>query len=359
MSDEQLARWLLAVLQEHWDEAEKLIREAPVDPESLIAFCRKTDIAPWIHSRLSDAGRLDLVGPEAARRLTEIRTKVRHDNLLLISQAERALDLLTEAGVDPVLLKGLDLIHRVYRRFDERTLDDVDLLVSRDQLRPALAALESGGWRVPPEPKRSHYIRSSHHLGLTSPGPVTVEFELHWNLAQELRFRVDVSGILERSRETDIGGRRVRRMDDHDLVAHLLLHHFTHYFDRRLKWAVDLRAISSQPGFRWDLVVERLRSWDAGVVSGFAVLHLRKLFPDWIPESVVEALPTAAWRRALTRPLESDHPLDLFQGTRNRCVQLYLAAVMLDRPSLLPRWLVHRTLRDQRPSENPLDRPSK
>ena len=358
MSEAQHARLLLAILQEHWDEAERLTRAEPVDPESLIALCRQTDISPWIHSCLSGAGRLGLVGPEAARGLTEIRTKVRHDNLLLISQAERALDLLAEAGVKPVLLKGLDLIHRVYRRFDERTLDDVDLLVARDHLRPALAALESGGWRVPPEPKRSHYIRSSHHLGLTSPGPVTDEFELHWNLAQELRFRVDVSGLLDRAREIEIGGRRVRRLDDHDLVAHLLLHHFTHYFDRRIKWAVDLRAISSQPGFRWDLVVERLRSWDAGVVSGFAVLHLRKLFPDWIPESVVEALPTAAWRRALTRPLESDHPLDLFRGTRNRRVQLYLAAVLLERPSLLPRWLVHRTRRDQRPSENPLDRPA-
>ena len=358
MSEAQHARLLLAILQEHWDEAERLTRAAPVDPESLIALCRQTDISPWIHSRLSGAGRLGLVGPEAARGLTEIRTKVRHDNLLLISRAERALDLLAEVGVKPVLLKGLDLIHRVYRRFDERTLDDVDLLVARDQLRPALAALESGGWRVPPEPKRSHYIRSSHHLGLTSPGPVTVEFELHWNLAQELRFRVDVSGLFDRAREIEIGGRRVRRLDDHDLVAHLLLHHFTHYFDRRIKWAVDLRAISSQPDFRWDLVVERLRSWDAGVVSGFAVLHLRKLFPDWIPESVVEALPTAAWRRALTRPLESDHPLDLFRGTRNRRVQLYLAAVLLERPSLLPRWLVHRTRRDQRPSENPLDSPS-
>ena len=58
------------------------------------------------------------------------------------------------------------------------------------------------------------------------------------------------------------------------------------------------------------------------------------------------------------RPLESDHPLDLFRGTRNRRVQLYLAAVLLERPSLLPRWLVHRTRRDQRPSENPLDRPA-
>ena len=107
----------LAILQERWQEAEALVREAPVDPEPFVAVCRQTDAVPWIHSRLAAAGRLELVGTEAAQRLTTIRTKVRHDNLLLIAQAERALELLKNAGVTPVLLKGFDLIHRVYRRF--------------------------------------------------------------------------------------------------------------------------------------------------------------------------------------------------------------------------------------------------
>jgi Uncharacterised nucleotidyltransferase len=352
----QHERLLLAILRERWDEAETLAPVARAEPGTFVEFCRQADITPWVHSRLSETGRLGLVGEDAARRLTEIRTKVRNDNLLLISQAERAFDLLREAGVTPVVLKGLDVLHRVYARFDERTIDDVDLLVAEAQLRPALSALEAGGWEVPPEPQRSHYIRSSHHLGLTSPGPVTVQFELHWNLAQTMRFRVDPAGLIERSRPLSIGDRPVRRLDDHDLVAHLLLHHFTHYFDRRIKWAVDLRKIASQPEFRWDAVVERLRSWDAAVVSGFAVLHLRKLFPELIPDAVAEALPAGAWRQALLRPLKSDHPMDLFRATRTRRVQLYLAAVMLERPSLLPRWLIHRTVRDSRPSANPLER---
>ena len=60
-----------------------------------------------------------------------------------------------------------------------------------------------------------------------------------------MRFAIDERQLHERARPLSIGGHQVLRMDDHDLVAHLLLHQFSHYFDRRLKWAVDIEAITS------------------------------------------------------------------------------------------------------------------
>jgi hypothetical protein len=80
-----------------------------------------------------------------------------------------------------------------------------------------------------------------------------------------------------------------------------------------------------------------------------SVVHLAKVLPDWVPETIRGELPVALWRRALTRPLLSDHPLDLFRGVQDRRVRHYLAAVLLERPALLPRWLVRRALRERRP----------
>ena len=62
--------------------------------------------------------------------------------------------------------------------------------------------------------------------------------------------------------------RDVLRLDDHDAAAHLLLHHVQHYFDRRLKWALDLRRIVGEPGFRWSTVAERLRQWGGRGAAG-------------------------------------------------------------------------------------------
>jgi len=131
-------RLLLALVRGDWDEAERLHADSPVDA-GFAETCRECDVHPQIHALLERRGRLDLAGA-AAGPLGELRAKVRHDNMLLIARAEQALDALLGRGITPLALKGFDLIHRVYG-FDERTLDDVDLLLPRESLREALAAL--------------------------------------------------------------------------------------------------------------------------------------------------------------------------------------------------------------------------
>ncbi len=356
MADEQHARLLLAIVERRWTDAERLAPVAVGDPAGFVALCRQCDVPTWVHALLAGGGREHLAGAEALRQLAAIRSKVQRDNLLLLSLAERALDTLSAAGIVPVALKGLDLLHRVYARFDERTLDDIDLLVAPHELPAALAALEAAGWRAPAEPQRTHYVRSSHHLPLLAPAPVKVELELHWNLVQERRYRVDGGALLERAVPTVISGRRLLRLEDHDAVAHLLLHHFTHYFDRKLKWAVDLHALAGRPDFHWALVAGRIREWGATAACAMSLEHLAKLVPSWIPPEIRARLPVAAWRRGLTLPLRSGHPLELFRARQRRAVQLFLASALLERPALLPAWVVHRVLRDRRRGSHPLDR---
>ncbi|HKQ59952.1 MAG TPA: nucleotidyltransferase family protein, partial [Candidatus Polarisedimenticolaceae bacterium] len=273
MGEHHQARLLLAAVQQRWDEYDRLAAHEPPAPEPFLRLAREADVLPWLHARLAESGRLARTGP-IDQALARARQKVRHDNLLLVARAETALDLLLGARVVPVALKGLDALHRLYPQFDLRTVDDVDLLLRFEQLEPALAALEGAGWRVASDAARTHFVRSSHHLPLTAPGPIPVELELHWSLAQEQRFHVDPAGLIARALPLDVGGRSVLRLEDHDAATHLLLHHFTHYFDRRLKWLLDLVALAGQPGFDWERVVGRAREWGAAAACGFALVHL-------------------------------------------------------------------------------------
>ena len=120
-----------------------------------------------------------------------------------------------------------------------------------------------------------------------------------------------------------------------------------HYFDRRLKWALDLRHLVAEPGFRWASVAERLLAWGARGAGSLALVHLVRLFPDLGTREALAALPAAAWRRAALLPLRSTHPLDLYRGTRRRWVQLWLAGVALERPRDLPGYLRRRAVRDR------------
>jgi hypothetical protein len=153
-----------------------------------------------------------------------------------------------------------------------------------------------------------------------------------------------------------VAGRPVLRLDDHDSAAHLLLHHVSHYFDRRLKWAIDLRHLVAGESFLWETVAERLLRWGGAQASGMALRHLRRLHPGAVPEEALRHLPVGGWRRMLTAPLRSSHPLEWFRGTRNRWIQLYLAAALLENPSNLPRYLLHRARRDHVRGTGPVER---
>jgi hypothetical protein len=355
MTEIHHARLLLAIMRQDWDSAQALVSDGTPDPAVFLELCRQTTIPSHLHTLLSQADRWSLVGKQVADELTTIRNKVRQDNMILLARAEQSIDLLLEAGIVPVGLKGLDTLHRFYPSFDGRLLDDVDLLIRREELQPALAALRSAGWRLPSEAELVYYIRASHHLPLDSPGPIPVAFELHWNLAQGIRYTIDVPQLFARAQPLDVAGREILRLEDHDLVAHLLIHHFSHYFSRGLKWLVDMQMIIEQPGFDWNTVAIRIREWHGVAAAGISLLHLHKLWPGIIPEHALRLIPVALWRRALASPLLSRHPLDLYRHTGNRKVQLLLAAIMLENPSALPAWLRHRKTRTGLSSDNPLD----
>lgn len=345
------ANLLLRILRRRWDDG------SPPEPQgpAFYDLCDACDVAGLVHHRLVEAERLDWLAAETAERFAALRKRRRRDNLLLFAVAGQALDLLAEAGVTPVALKGFDVVHRGWYPFDARGFDDVDLLLEPGALAPAVRALVDAGWQLPGGDYYAHYVRSSHHLPIASPGAVPVHFELHWNLAQDGRFTIDAAGLIERARPMEAEGRPLLRMDDHDIAAHLLLHHFTHYFDRRLKWLVDLEGLGREPGFDWDRVVARVREWGATAAVGSSLVHIERLWPELVPAEVRRSLPFSGWRRALTAPLGSSHPLELFRGTRRRAVQLYLAAALLERPWTLPGWILHRARRDRVEGDNPLD----
>lgn len=353
--DRHEARFLLAIARGAWAEAEAIARRRRPEPRVFLSLCHRCDVAPWVHARLEENDRLALVDDESAAALASARRKCRHDNLLLLARLEQALDALLAEQIVPVVLKGVDVIHRFGLRFDERTLDDVDMLVPAGQAARAVRALEEAGWTGPQEPERTHWLRSSFELPLRSPGPVPVSFEIHWSLGQTGRYRLDPEAVMRRTVPLDVAGRPVRRLDDHDAAAHLLVHHLQHYFDRRLKWMIDLLRIVSLPEFDWDTVVQRLREWGGTAAAAFALLHAAKVLPDTRWDDGLRRLPPAPWRRLATLPLRSAHPLDLFRASRTRAVQLWIAAALLEEPAELAGYVLHRTRRDRSPGPSPLE----
>ena len=145
MSERHDAVVLLAVLREDWAEFDRLLEHGTPDPAAFAQLAQSCDVQPWVHALLEREQRLARFGPGLAPIFDRARSKVRADNLLLLARAEQALDLLLAAGIRPVALKGLEVLHRFYTAFDQRRLDDVDLLVPPDQVQRACEVLADAG----------------------------------------------------------------------------------------------------------------------------------------------------------------------------------------------------------------------
>jgi len=343
MSDDRTeARLLLAVLRERWDEVDEIGRRDGPDPARFLYTAQGCDVLPQVHAALDGVGRLSFLGEGPAGRLSEARKKCRMDNLLLLARVERALDVLLAADVVPVLLKGAAVLHQFSIGFDSRTLDDVDLLVSHADFERSVEALRAAGWTDSAELEPARWLGESFEKTLLSPGPVPVMFDLHTHIAQRPRYRAEIGAILARAVPLSVAGREALRLESHDQAAHLLLHHIQHYFDRRLKWALDFARIVGETDFRWDGLGDRLREWGGTSAGSMSLRHIQKLLPEAVPAEGLRAVPTALWRRMLAVPLRSSHPLDLFRGTRRRPAQLYLGAILVESPTELPVALVRR-----------------
>ncbi len=322
------------MLAERWDEAADLNRTRPSDLATLSRLALECDIQPLLHDRLGSTDRFDLVPRGFRVELEAARHKCRMDNILLLAEAEKAIDALAAAGVVPVLLKGMDIIHRYGLPFDIRRMDDIDFLVPTDQVRETMAALAGAGWKLPSRIYDSNW--APYHTGLLSTGPVSVYLEIHWNIIQEGRYRLDPADLFSRARELEVGGRKVLGLERHDLAAHTLLHHVSSHFHRKLKNWVDLHLLSREDSFDWKVVADRAREWGGLPGAAMSMRHAGRLFPDWFPDPAQEPFGAQRFRSLALKPLVSDHPLDLYRRTSNRLVEMLLSVAMVSQPWRLP-----------------------
>ena len=185
-----------------------------------------------LHARPERAGR-PAVG--ALRRLRD-RRLVRSGRRLRGLQC--ADDVLADAGVDRLVLKGVPLSQRLYGHPLLRSSADVDLLVAPADARPAEKALLRAGWRLRPAEVEAGaaFQRYRKHRTLVGPdGPVDLHYCLFSNPSfLDVRFEALWAG-----RETvRVGSASFAVLDAHDDFLFSACHALRHGW-AELKWLCD------------------------------------------------------------------------------------------------------------------------
>lgn len=163
----------------------------------------------------------------------------------LLAQELRALDGILPAGIEVVLIKGAAYHAQGLAFAEGRLAADIDLLVRRDALDAAEAALAAGGWRsAVTDPYDLRYYREwSHELPPMQAEGHALELDLHHGIAPVTsRCRPDPMALWDAKRS--LPGSRYFVLDPLDQLIHAVVHLFQDTeLDGRLRDLLDIDAM--------------------------------------------------------------------------------------------------------------------
>jgi hypothetical protein len=271
------------------------------DWEAIAAKARRFGLAPLLYHRIKLREPDIVVPPQVVRKLRDDYLFIAAANMRRFHAAKPALEALKAAGVPTIVLKGAYLAEAVYGNLALRPMSDVDLLVHREDLGNADAALATAGLSArefhisPPEDEIEFHYQDA---------AARVMIEVHWEMTKpDYPFRLDVGPLWESAVPARIAGVDVLALSPEDLLIHIGLHAAIHRFAFGPRPLCDLAEAVSRLAVNWDLLGKR--AWNAGV--GRAVWLLlaltAELFQATIPESGLKRiapspLPAGLWEEA-------------------------------------------------------------
>jgi len=303
-------------------------------------WLRGQELIAYAYYRLHAAGLEASLAAELRSPLREAFYGAAGDTMLRKHELANALQALGAAGIIPVLFKGAALAHTVYPDPACRPMSDLDLWLTREEMAPAQAALESLG-----------YVQ---HLKSTRPIELQVQrrgeiqllgsrdgsglIELHWGIFAgewlERTTAIDEVAIRSRTEPVIVEGHEALRLAPEDgliqLAVHLAINHqFGQPFMRGL---LDVALLARAQPVDWTIVVARARAWQVGTVV-WAVLRLSDdLLGLAEARPAIAALTPSPLRRRLLSLFVSQESLLTMRDLRNGPSRFGLQLLLVDRP---------------------------
>jgi Uncharacterised nucleotidyltransferase len=200
-------------------------------------------------------------------------------------------EILAEASVPWLCVKGPVLTEVAYRELGLRTYGDLDIVVPPAELGKALDALEAGGCQLEERDWTVLLPNLNGEVHVTLPHGTPGD--VHWHLINdgELRrsFRLPMAEMMQRARPVRLGGNEVLTLDSTDTLLHLTVHACTSG-GRRLVWLKDIeRTVCNTPP-EWPALVERADRARLGLVVATMLAKARRVLGVPVPDDVLRSL---------------------------------------------------------------------
>jgi Uncharacterised nucleotidyltransferase len=299
--------------------------------EKLMSTAEERGVLQLMRRALSAASSGDL--PQSALETLRGRcSKIIANNLLLVHELSRILELLRRNAISALAWKGPVLAGELYQNVALREFRDLDLLLRPEDVEKAGMILESAGYQrvspSAPEGPDAHH-RRGHEKQFTRDGQLV---ELHWAIAKSAHaVPFDFDGLWDRQRYVSVGKTDIPTLGVEDLFLSLCIHGTSHGWDRAI-WVCDIaRLIQRHPGLDISGVLSRADRQHFGRMIRVTLALVNELRLLTLSSAVVENVRQDNEAMKLATLLAGSMFTE--QGTRHAFVQFHLRV----RESLMDR----------------------
>lgn len=262
-------------------------------------------LLPLVQRNLQRSGIDDVDFP----RMKGIHRRTWFENTRRIHGVKPVLELLHEAGVETLLLKGLPLALQYYGDVGLRPMADVDVLVPYAAYDTALDVLEGDGFSDVLVLPRDRRRRMYHGAGFSHPDGRAVD--VHWQLAlpfvlphAEAESNDD---FFAAAVDLDLDGMVVPTLCPADMLLHLVVHGLWAGSDANVRWVADSATVVQVAGDRldWDRLADQTVRRDLVIPVSNALRYLAEVVDTPIPPAAVNDLLRVPVRRRTRRAYQA------------------------------------------------------
>ncbi|HEU0299342.1 MAG TPA: nucleotidyltransferase family protein [Longimicrobium sp.] len=281
------------------------------DPGLLIPLAWTHGMLPYLSRRVAAADEAAAHPSFGPLRAAFLENGVRA--LHLAGELANVAGILQAAGVVPLAFKGPALAIQAYGDASLRDYGDLDLVVRREELDAAGAALVQAGFQdLSTSAGRAALLREGHHLKYRREG---VLVEVHWRFAKALfGFTEEVAGLWDRAEALDIRGRRVQALSVPDHLLALAIHSSRAMWSSLDATVCCVRLAGRMAPEAWHGVAERAREWRCEEALRVSLLLGEHMLGAPYPRELAGRLPPTPGARRLAVRVAAELFLKEFGG---------------------------------------------
>ncbi|MCC6917181.1 nucleotidyltransferase family protein [Nitrosomonas sp.] len=288
-------------------EHHRLLLEAIIQPASLIGYdnrqwelllrlARRAQLSGYLAARLEREGLLDNIPIRAANLLRSGLIQARKQQQSVRWELNRVRWALDDSDMPVIVLKGMAYLLQDLPNAAGRMFADLDLLVSKENLRRVEAALLKKGWQhhALTDYDERYYREWSHEIPALVHPERSIEVDVHHTLSSPLgKLKIDPQSFREAAIEVKEAGCYV--LSPEDMVLHCAVNLFqNNELADDLRHLVDFSELllffsNRQPLFRQKLI-GRANQLGLGKPLFYGLYFSRLLLRSAIPDGLEKQL---------------------------------------------------------------------